>query len=223
VGFCEAVHFLNADVLFVGASPNAVGDFGVMALSSSISLGGLPMKIAVVQQPPVYMDKEASIERAVALMTEAAVEGCGMIVFPETWLPGYPTFVWRLPPGAGMKKTDELFALSQANSIDLGANDLAPVQTAAREHAMVVVMGHQEIDSTISGSTLFNSVAIIDSVIGTMRFLENLADQADGVGMRPDRSGTGLIHRWFGHCARALQPDLPGLGVPMFIGAAGVQ
>jgi len=121
------------------------------------------MKIAVVQQPPVYMDKAASIERAVALMEEAATGGCGMIVFPETWLPGYPTFVWRLPPGAGMKKTDELFALSQANSVDLGKDDLAPVKAAAREHSMVVVMGHQEVDGAISGSTLFNSVAIIDA------------------------------------------------------------
>jgi len=121
------------------------------------------MKIAVVQKPPVYMDKAASIERAVALMEEAATGGCGMIVFPETWLPGYPTFVWRLPPGAGMKKTDELFALSQANSVDLGKDDLAPVKAAAREHSMVVVMGHQEVDGAVSGSTLFNSVAIIDA------------------------------------------------------------
>ena len=84
-------------------------------------------------------------------------------MFPETWLPGYPTFVWRLPPGAGMKKTDDLYALSQANSIDLGKDDLAPVKDAAREHAMVVVMGHQEVDGQVSGSTLFNSVAIIDA------------------------------------------------------------
>ena len=74
------------------------------------------MKVAVVQQPPVYLDKAKSIERAVELIGEAAGGGCSLIVFPETWLPGYPTFVWRLPPGAGMTKTDELFALAQANS-----------------------------------------------------------------------------------------------------------
>lgn len=121
------------------------------------------MKIAVVQQPPVYMDKAASLERAVALIGEAAVAGCQMIAFPETWLPGYPTFVWRLAPGAGMKKTDDLFALSHANAIDLGKDELAPVRAAAKDHGMVVVMGHQEVDSSISGSTLFNSVAIIDA------------------------------------------------------------
>lgn len=63
-----------------------------------------PMKVAVVQHPPVYLDKAKSLERAVGLMTEAAAQNCGLIVFPETWLPGYPTFVWRLSPGADMKK-----------------------------------------------------------------------------------------------------------------------
>ncbi len=121
------------------------------------------MKIAVVQQPPVYLDKARAIDRAVELVDEAGREGCGLIVFPEAWLPGYPTFVWRLPPGAGMGKTDELFALSQANSVNLAKDDLAPVQEAAREAGTVVVLGHQELDGTVSGSTLYNSVAIIDA------------------------------------------------------------
>jgi nitrilase len=121
------------------------------------------MIISVVQQPPVYLNLDKSLARAVELITESAEQGCGMIVFPETWLPGYPTFVWRLPPGAGMGKTDELFALSQANSIDLGRNGLAPLQEAAREHGVVVVVGYQEIDGNVSGSTLFNSCAIIDA------------------------------------------------------------
>ncbi len=121
------------------------------------------MKIAVVQQPPVYLDLEGSMARAVELVQEAAQGGCGMLVFPEAWLPGYPTFVWRLPPGAGMGKTDELYALSQANSVDLSRDGLRPLQEAAKEHGMVIVLGYQEIDGAISGSTVFNSCAIIDA------------------------------------------------------------
>lgn len=121
------------------------------------------MKVAVVQYPPVYMDKAKSIERAVELISEAAGQDSGLIVFPEAWLPGYPTFVWRLSPGADMKKTDELYALSQTNSVDLSKDDLGPVKEAAQENGIVVVMGHQELDGALSGSTLFNSVAIIDA------------------------------------------------------------
>lgn len=121
------------------------------------------MKIAVVQYAPVYLDLEKSMLRAVEIVAQAAGQGCSMVVFPETWLPGYPTFVWRLPPGAGMGKTDELYALSQANSVDLGKGGLAPLQEAARDNGVVVVIGYQEIDSGVSGSTLFNSCAIIDA------------------------------------------------------------
>ncbi|MCZ0810761.1 carbon-nitrogen hydrolase family protein [Roseovarius sp. EGI FJ00037] len=121
------------------------------------------MKISVVQYAPVYLDLEKSMLRAVEIVAESAGQGCGMVVFPETWLPGYPTFVWRLPPGAGMGKTHELYALSQANSVDLGKGGLAPLQEAARDNGVVVVIGYQEIDSGVSGSTLFNSCAIIDA------------------------------------------------------------
>lgn len=62
-----------------------------------------------------------------------------------------------------MKKTDELYALTQKNAVDLSKDDLAPIKEAARENAIVVVMGHQELDGTLSGSTVFNSVAIIDA------------------------------------------------------------
>jgi nitrilase len=120
-------------------------------------------RVAVVQQPPVYLNMNASMERAVDLIAEAAHQKARLVVFPDTWLPGYPTFVWRLAPGAGMGKTDALFALSQSNSVDLNKGGLAPLQEAAREHGVVVVVGYQEIDGAVSGSTLFNSCAIIDA------------------------------------------------------------
>lgn len=121
------------------------------------------MKVGVVQEPPVYLNLAASIERAINFVAQAAKDGAKLMVFPETWFPGYPTFCWRLSPGADMGKTDELFALSQANSIDLSRNGMAPLQEAAAEHEMVIVVGYQEIDGDVSGSTIFNSCAIIDA------------------------------------------------------------
>ena len=121
------------------------------------------MKISVVQEPPVYLDLEKTMERALGLIAKAASDGAGLVVFPEAWFPGYPTFVWRLPPGAGMGKTDEIYARLQANSIDRINGGLEPLQEAAREHGVVLVLGYQELDSGVSGSTLFNSCAIIDA------------------------------------------------------------
>jgi len=120
-------------------------------------------KLGIVQEPPVYLDLPKSMERAVELVGQAAAAGCEMLVFPEAWLPGYPTFVWRLSPGAEMGKIDALYTRLQANSVDRHKGGLAPLQEAAREHGMVLVVGYQEVDGAVSGSTLFNSCAIIDA------------------------------------------------------------
>ncbi len=47
------------------------------------------MKISIVQHPPIYLDLEKSMARAIELVQESAAMGCGMVVFPEAWLPGY--------------------------------------------------------------------------------------------------------------------------------------
>ncbi len=103
------------------------------------------------------------MERAIGLVAQAATDGCRMIVFPEAWFPGYPTFVWRFSPGADMAKTDALYARLLANCIDRSKGGLALLQEAAKEHAMVIVAGYQEVDGRASCSTIFNSVAIIDA------------------------------------------------------------
>lgn len=120
-------------------------------------------RIAVVQQPPVFLDKERSMLLAVDLIARAASEGAEMVIFPETWLPGYPAYVWRLAPGRDKAATEAFYALSHANSVYRSRGDLAPVIEAAREHGTVVVLGYQEVDSRISSGTLYNSVAIIDA------------------------------------------------------------
>ncbi|HKL64929.1 MAG TPA: carbon-nitrogen hydrolase family protein [Roseovarius sp.] len=120
-------------------------------------------KIAIVQEPPVHLNLGASMARAVGLVSQASGEGARLLVFPEAWFPGYPTFCWHLSPGADMGKADELFALLQANSVDLSRDGMAPLQQAAAEHGMVIVAGYQELDGTVSGSTLYNSCIIIDA------------------------------------------------------------
>lgn len=121
------------------------------------------MRVSVVQQPPVYLDLEKSIAKACDLIEASSREGTEMVVFPEAWLPGYPTFVWRLAPGAGMGKTDELYARLQDNAVDLSHDGLAAIRACAREFGVVVVIGYHELDGAGSGSTLYNSCAIIDA------------------------------------------------------------
>lgn len=58
------------------------------------------VKLAVVQHPPVLLDRHATIERALKLLEEAAGAAASLVVFPEAFVPGYPAWIWRLRPGA---------------------------------------------------------------------------------------------------------------------------
>ena len=65
-------------------------------------LGGREkVKVAVAQAAPVFMDKEGTIEKACNLIKEAGKNGAELIVFPETFVPGYPAIYtggWESKP-----------------------------------------------------------------------------------------------------------------------------
>jgi nitrilase len=118
-------------------------------------------KIAISQKPPVLLDLEATIDRVVETLEEAAGQGAQIVVFPEAYLPGYPTWIWRLRPGGDMALSNELHAELRRNSVDISAGGLDRISDAAAKFGIVVVMGLNEIDSKFSGTTLFNTVVVI--------------------------------------------------------------
>jgi nitrilase len=121
----------------------------------------MPTKVAVIQKPPVLLDRAKTIEIALKSIAEAAGQGAGLLVFPEAYLPGYPTWIWRLKPGGDMALSGELHARLRENAVDLARGDLQPLQDAAAKHGVTVVVGMNELDSKFSGTTLFNTVAVI--------------------------------------------------------------
>jgi nitrilase len=121
----------------------------------------MDIKVAVCQKPPVLLDLEATVQKALQSLDEAVGEGAQLVVFPEAYLPGYPTWIWRLRPGGDMALGNEIHAKLLDNSVDIAAGGLDPIRDAAASHQVVVVMGLNEIDSEYSGTTLFNTVVVI--------------------------------------------------------------
>ncbi len=118
-------------------------------------------RIAVVQQAPVFLDRAATLARAVDALGEAAAAGAALVVFPEAFIPGYPAWIWQLRPGTDMALTERLHARLRANAVSLAADDLQPLRQAAKAHAVTVVCGIEEIDAEFSRGTLYNSVVVI--------------------------------------------------------------
>jgi len=118
-------------------------------------------KVAVIPKPPVLLDRDKTIAEALRSIDEAAREGASLLVFPEAYIPGYPTWIWRLKPGGDMALASEIHARLRQNAIDLEGNDLDALKEAARKHGVTIVMDLHEIDSRFSGTTLFNTVVVI--------------------------------------------------------------
>ncbi len=118
-------------------------------------------KVAVIQKPPFLLDREKTIERTLASIDEAARNGATLLAFPEAYIPGYPTWIWRLKPGGDMALSSEIHARLRKNAVDLGGNDLTKLQEAAARRRVTIVLGLNEIDRDCSGTTLFNTVVVI--------------------------------------------------------------
>jgi len=118
-------------------------------------------RVAVVQRPPVFLDRARTLEQGVESVGEAARQGAQLVVFSEAFVPGYPAWIWRLRPGGDMALTEKLHSLLRANSVSLAGDDLAPLVGAAKRNKVTVVCGVNERDAEFSGGTLYNTVVVI--------------------------------------------------------------
>lgn len=118
-------------------------------------------QVAIIQQPPRVLEREATLEVAVRLIAEAASYGARLVVFPEAFVPGYPAWIWRLRPGGDWDLSEQLHQRLLDNAVDLARDGLAVVRTAAAEAGVTVVIGINERDGSGCRTTLYNSVVVI--------------------------------------------------------------
>ena len=118
-------------------------------------------QIAIVQKAPVFLDKQKTIESAVTTVTEAAGKGAKLVIFTEAFIPGYPSWIWRLRPDGDWNLSEELHASLLKNSVNMNSDDLQPLYEAAKRNKVSIVCGIEERDDELSQTTLYNTVIII--------------------------------------------------------------
>lgn len=117
------------------------------------------VRVAVVQEAPVLLDLDAGLAAATKHLQTAAGEGARLVVFPETYLPGYPEWIWRLRPDAEVN--DDLHRMLLEQAVDLEADALKPLRDKAAELGVVVVLGVHERDGRFSRATLYSTLVVI--------------------------------------------------------------
>lgn len=117
--------------------------------------------VAIVQRPPALMDLAEGISRAVEAIDESA--GADLVVFPETWLTGYPAWVFGMAGWGDPEGKYWYGRLLRESPIIGGAADfddgLALIRAAAQRTRTTIVIGVNE--RTQAGGTLYNSLATL--------------------------------------------------------------
>ena len=116
------------------------------------------VRVACAQVEPVILDRDATIEKLARFTAEAAQNGAQLVVFPETFIPAYPSSRWaRALAGWADPRAKEAFALLRRESLEVPSNAERRLGAIAREHSVWLVTGVNEVDPVKPG-TIYNSL-----------------------------------------------------------------
>jgi nitrilase len=116
------------------------------------------VRVACVQAEPVVLDRGRTLDKLAALTAEAAAGRAQLVVFPETFVPAYPSSAWaKFLAGWADPRAKGAFAQLARESLVIPGPDADRLGEIAREHEVWLVTGVNERDAGRPG-TLYNSL-----------------------------------------------------------------
>jgi nitrilase len=116
------------------------------------------VKVACVQAEPVILDRDATVDKLVRLVGETAAEGASLVVFPEAFIPVYPSSTWaKAFAGWSDARAKAAFARLAEQAVTVPGEAEERIGEAAREHGVWIVTGVTEVDAERPG-TLYNTL-----------------------------------------------------------------
>jgi nitrilase len=160
------------------------------------------VKVACVQIQPVVLDREATLDKLETIAAEAAREGAELVVFPETFVPVYPSSRWaKAFAGWEAEGAKETFARLAQESIAVGSPAERRIGAAAQELGIWIVTGVNEVEperpGTIYNALLYHapdgSLALHHRKLVPTNHERLIWGQGDGRGLTAVETGFGRI------------------------------
>ena len=121
-----------------------------------------PVTVACVQAEPVVLDRERTLDRLEERTAEAVGAGASLVVFPEAFVPAYPSSVWaKAPAGWADPAAKAAFALLAREAVEIPGPAAERLGEAAAAHGVWLVTGVTEVDPERPG-TLYNTLLFHD-------------------------------------------------------------
>lgn len=122
---------------------------------------------AAIQAAPVYLEQEASTEKACTLIEEASKKGAELIALPEVFIPGGPYWAWHM----GLRDGIPFFVQLFDNSVEIPSEVTRRLGETAKKCNVYVVIGVNERDK----KSLYNTLIFFNNqgeIIGKHRKLK---------------------------------------------------
>lgn len=114
-------------------------------------------KAAAVQASPVFLNVDATVDKAISIIKEASGNGASLVAFPEVFVAGYPYWNWIMTPVQGSRWYEQLYK----NSITVPGPEVDRICKAAKENNCHIVIGVNERGQSFG--ELYNTNLIIDN------------------------------------------------------------
>jgi len=118
------------------------------------------VRIAAVQDTPVVLDADATVDKAIMLVAEAADRGAKLVVFPECFVSLYPSGSWAATATSWSREYDELWERMWASSVDVSGPLVDRLAKACAERDLHIAIGVNEREDDRPGS-LYNTLLVI--------------------------------------------------------------
>lgn len=115
------------------------------------------LRAAAVQTSPVFLDREATIDKIAVKVKECKENGADLVVFPESFVPTFPYWCLYMPPvdmGPFHKRLYE-------NSVAVPSPSFHRLANIARENKVYLCVGISEKSNDTTG-TMWNSSLFFD-------------------------------------------------------------
>ncbi|MEC8947439.1 MAG: carbon-nitrogen hydrolase family protein [Actinomycetota bacterium] len=150
------------------------------------------MRVAAVQDTPVYLDRAATTERVVERITEAGAGGADLIAFPEVFISGYPNWLDRTNGSAWEDpQQQEAFARYLDQAVDVNGAEFGQVVAAVREVRAFTYVG--VVERAASGGSVYCSLVAIDPGAGVVSVHRKLKPTFGERLVWADGDGAGLV------------------------------
>src|SRR4029453_10691305 len=118
----------------------------------------MSVKVACVQAEPVPFDRDATIAKLEGLVEDVASEGARLALFPETFIPVYPSNRWArfLAGWSDGADARDIFARLARPSIEIPGPHSDRLAEIARKNAVWLAVGVNELER----GTLYNALLV---------------------------------------------------------------